>query len=63
VDGSTVASLARYHSADFDNDSKVSLSELLRIIELYNFREGTTRTGAYRVNAESVDGFSTGPRI
>ena len=63
VDGSTVVSLARYHSADFDNDSKVSLSELLRIIELYNFREGTTRTGAYRVNAESVDGFSTGPRI
>jgi len=33
VDGFTVASLPRYHSADFDRDSKVSLSKLLRIID------------------------------
>ena len=49
-----------FHSADTDNDATVSLGELLRVIELYNTRAGTSRTGAYRVAGDSVDGFAPG---
>jgi hypothetical protein len=31
------------------------------VIELYNFREGTTRTGRYHVQPGTEDGFATGP--
>jgi hypothetical protein len=62
VDGSSTVTLTRYHSADSDRDAKMSLPELLRVIELYNFRVGTARTGDYRADPTSVDGFSTGPR-
>jgi hypothetical protein len=51
------APLARFHAADTDRDAKLSLSELLRVIELYNTRSGTSRTGAYRVAEGTVDGF------
>jgi hypothetical protein len=46
------------HSADTDHDYQLSLFELTRVIELYNTRNGTSRTGSYRVNAEGEDGFS-----
>jgi len=49
------------HDADFDQDNKFSLSELLRVIELYNTREGTKRTGTYHPDGTSVDGFAPGP--
>jgi hypothetical protein len=62
VDGSTSVSLSRYHSADTDRDAKLSLSELLRVIELYNYRDGTTRTGEYHASASGEDGFATGPQ-
>jgi uncharacterized delta-60 repeat protein len=52
------APLARFHAADTDRDAKLSLSELLRVIELYNTRSGTSRTGAYRVAEGTVDGFA-----
>lgn len=52
---------ARFHSADISRDGKLGLSELLRVIELYNFREGTVRTGAYRIQSGSEDGFAPGP--
>ncbi len=52
--------LSRHHMADTDHNGHVSLSELLRIIELYNTRTGTTRTRAYRPAAGSVDGFTPG---
>ncbi len=55
------ANLARFHSADSDRDAAISLSELLRVIELYNYRSGTTRTGEYHRNALTTDGFATGP--
>ncbi|WP_221031686.1 hypothetical protein [Actomonas aquatica] len=55
------ASLSSYHSADYDRDAQVSLSELLRVIELYNTRDGTTRTGEYHRDAATVDGFAPGP--
>jgi hypothetical protein len=52
--------LSRFHSADTDHDASLSLSELLRVIELYNTRSGTSRTGTYRVAEGTVDGFAPG---
>mgnify|MGYP003675083603 CR=1 FL=1 len=49
---------ARLHSADTDQDYRIGLSELLRVIELYNTRSGTTRTGAYEPAAGTPDGFA-----
>jgi len=49
------------HDADIDQDNEFSLSELLRVIELYNTREGTKRTGIYHPDGTGVDGFATGP--
>ena len=56
----TVA-LARYHSADSNRDGKISLTELTRVIELYNYRSGTTRTGQYKPQSGTEDGFAAGP--
>jgi len=50
-----------FHAADFNLDSKISLSELLRVIELYNTRSGTTRTGKYHIESGTEDGFAPGP--
>lgn len=55
------AALARYHSADSNSDGKISLLELTRVIELYNYRSGSNRTGQYRVQAGTEDWFSPGP--
>ncbi|GAB5558478.1 MAG: hypothetical protein SynsKO_01250 [Synoicihabitans sp.] len=46
-----------FHRADSNRDATLSLSELLRVIEIYNTRIGTRRTGAYLDNPDSVDGF------
>jgi hypothetical protein len=37
------------------------LIELTRVIELYNVRHGTVRTGAYHAATGTEDGFATGP--
>jgi uncharacterized delta-60 repeat protein len=58
---SAVVTLTRYHSADSNRDGKLSLLELTRVIELYNYRSGTTRTGQYKVQAGTEDGFAPGP--
>lgn len=50
----------RYHSVDADRDGAVGLFELTRIIELYNTRAGTTRTGAYHPQPNTEDGFAPG---
>jgi hypothetical protein len=57
-----------FHSADTmggsvgtPRDGKLNLSELLRVIELYNYRAGTVRTGQYHVQAGTEDGFAPGP--
>ena len=47
-----------WHSADINRDSRINLLELLRVIELYNTRNGTTRSGAYAVNPQGEDGFA-----
>jgi len=50
------------HSADTDRDFALSLFELTRVIELYNTRNGTVRTGTYRVDpANPEDGFAADP--
>lgn len=49
-----------YHFADTDRDYHLSLSELLRVIELYNTREGTVRTGAYHTDFDSEDRYAPG---
>ena len=53
--------LTRYHSSDTTRDATISLVELTRGIELYNHRVGTVRTGQYRVQAGTEDGFAPGP--
>jgi hypothetical protein len=53
--------LTRYHNADTDHNGKVGLVELTRVIELYNTRAGTTRTGQYHVQAGTEDGYAPGP--
>lgn len=50
--------LSRFHSADSNRDAKLSLTELLRLIEIYNTRSGTVRTGRYRPQSGTVDGFT-----
>jgi hypothetical protein len=60
-EGPEVVTLASYHSADTDRDGKIGILELTRVIELYNYRSGTVRTGAYRVQASTEDGFAPGP--
>jgi hypothetical protein len=49
------------HSADTNRDFRIGLIELTRVIELYNTRIGTTRTGAYRVQDGTEDGFAPDP--
>ena len=56
-----VVSPATTHSADTDRNFRFHLNELTRVIELYNTRSGTVRTGAYRVQASTEDGFAPGP--
>ena len=52
---------ASLHSADSNRDGKISLTELTRVIELYNYRSNTTRTGQYKPQTGTEDGFGPGP--
>ena len=47
-----------HHTADTTKDFRINLSELTRVIELYNTRLGTIRTGRYKVQAGTEDGFT-----
>jgi hypothetical protein len=58
---SAAVTLARYHSGDSNRDGKLGLLELTRVIELYNYRSGTSRTGQYKVKSGTEDGFDPGP--
>lgn len=57
--------LPRYHSADTartaTRDGKIDLIELTCVIELYNTRVGTVRTGAYRAATDTEDGYESVP--
>jgi hypothetical protein len=62
--GPAAITLARYHTADSNRDGRLSLTELTRVIELFNTRAGTTRTGAYHAATSpsaTEDGFAPGP--
>ncbi len=50
-----------YHSADANRDGLLDLVEMARVIELYNTRTGNTRTGQYRVQPGTEDGFAPNP--
>ena len=53
--------LAAYHTADSNRDGRISLSELTRVVELYNYRSLGVRTGQYSLQAGTEDGFVPGP--
>ena len=59
--GGALTTMTRFHSADSNRNAQINLFELTRVIELYNVRDGSTRTGAYRVLADTEDGFAPGP--
>jgi hypothetical protein len=56
-----VVALARYHTADTNRDGRIGLLELTRVIELYNYRSGGSRTGQYKPKSGTEDGFDPGP--
>ena len=53
--------LTSYHSADSNRDGKIDLTEITRVIELYNTTAGTVRTGEYHAEVGTEDGFQSGP--
>jgi uncharacterized delta-60 repeat protein len=59
--GSTLVTLSRYHTGDSNRDGRFSLLELTRVIELFNTRSGTNRTGQYHLAPDTEDGFAPGP--
>lgn len=61
--GLLTASLSVYHSADPDRNARISLFELTRVIQLYNQRQATTRTGQYHRLIGTEDGFEAGPPL
>ena len=61
--GGDGAPLARYHSADSDRDGRIGLSELTRMIELFNHRSGSVRTGEFHRRAGTEDGYAGGPAV
>ena len=64
-DPTAVVTLPNYHAADYNRNGKIDLSELTRVITLYNTRydtgAGKVRTGYYKVSAgvTTVDGYTT----
>ncbi len=66
-DPAAVGTLGAYHAADYNRNGKIDLSELTRVITLYNTRydtgAGKVRTGYYKVavGVTTVDGYTTDP--
>ncbi len=58
--GRTLTLLPEFHSADSNRDRRINLFELTRVIEIYNYRVGTERTGDYRSQQGSEDGYMPG---
>lgn len=57
-----VAAPATPHTADFNRDGRINLLELTRVIELYNQRSGSVRTGEYFARGDTEDGFVPGTK-
>lgn len=64
-DPAETVSLSRYHNADSNSDGKIDATELLRLIALYESREGSIRLGRYHRSRSDdqayPDGFAPGP--
>ncbi len=58
---SALALYDHYYAADTNRDGALSLTELLRVIEIYNVRDGTVRVGRYRMDAAADDGVAPNP--
>jgi hypothetical protein len=56
-----LTALPDFHSADTNRDHRLSVAEVTRVIQLYNYRSGATRTGDYHVQSGTEDGFAPGP--
>jgi hypothetical protein len=55
------ATLSAYHSADVDRDGVISFREFERVLDLYNYRSGATRTGEYHTDPLAYSGYAPGP--
>lgn len=53
--------LSAFHSADINRDGIISAGEYNRVLELYNYRSGTVRTGEYHTDASVYGGYAPGP--
>jgi hypothetical protein len=53
--------LSTFHSADANQDGSISQKELNRVTELYNYRDGSVRTGEYHTDATAYTGYAPGP--
>ena len=49
------------HTADANNDARISLGELLKVIQIYNTRNGSQRTGAYDASYNPAPGVAPVP--
>lgn len=52
--------ISAFNLTDSSFDGRIDLSELTRVIELFNARSGSVRTGAYHLDPETEDGFAPG---
>lgn len=50
-----------FHSADTDQNSRIGLSELLRVVSLFNHSAGNLRTGEIHAQNGTEDGYAPGP--
>lgn len=50
--------MSDYHSADYDHDWKISSAELARVTVLANTEFNGVKTGCYKVDSQSIDGFA-----
>lgn len=57
----TGTATAPFHTADLNQDGRISLTELTRVLEIFTARSGATRTGAYHPSSGTEDGFAPGP--
>ncbi|MBI5766901.1 MAG: IPT/TIG domain-containing protein [Verrucomicrobia bacterium] len=55
--------IASYHSADANRDGRLSVTELSRVILLYNYVNSGVRTGQYHAAVGTEDGFAPGPVV
>ncbi len=65
-DSNAAVTLARYHTADTNHNGKIDVTELSRVITLYNTRfttpDGKIRTGFYKLAPGTLpDGFAPDP--